>query len=400
MSPRRLRLPRPLTIAQILSSAAGAVPMLIAALRMDPAAFTSFSIITLASVLAVGGSRAALFQPALIFQRTDSASLVPARYMLVVSSLSALAVAAIAISSTGAAPGEATIVGIAGAVPVFYDWVRYRAIGSSRRWAVAAGDGVRLVLVSATALPVVTATPLPFMLVIGVSCAIAAAVVLPQVPLRVGSYPYVRYRSSAAWQTLDFVVGQFIVSVPLLVLAGSGADDLIGGVRLAQTLLGPLNLAFAATTTNIVADGATHVDYRQASTVIARGWRASIRLGILATAVVALLVAVIWFSGWAPAGVERADLLLGLVLVGVSTILTGWSGIHGIVLRVLDHQSAVTLVRIGIAAATTAGFLVGYALGGDEWSLILGFGANAISAPLLFVPVALFHYRRDTREAP
>ena len=73
--------------------------MLIAAVRMDPAAFTSFSIITLASALAVGGSRAALFQPALIFQRTDAQALVPARYMLVVSSLSALAVGAIAISS-------------------------------------------------------------------------------------------------------------------------------------------------------------------------------------------------------------------------------------------------------------------------------------------------------------
>ena len=69
-------------------------------------------------------------------------------------------------------------------------------------------------------------------------------------------------------------------------------------------------------------------------------------------------------------------------------------------LRVLDHQSAVTLVRIGIAVATTAGFLVGFALGGDEWSLVLGFAANAVSAPLLFLPVALFYYRRDTREAP
>ena len=399
MSPRP-RLPRPLTVAQILSSAAGALPMLIAAVRMDPAAFTSFSIITLASALAVGGSRAALFQPALIFQRTDSQSLVPARYMLVVSSLSALAVGAIALTSGGVGAGEAGIIGVAGAVPVFYDWVRYRAIGASRRWAVAAGDAVRVTLVSATALPVLAATPLSFMLAIGVSCAIAAAVVLPQVPRRVGVYPYRSYRSSAAWQTLDFAVGQFIVSVPLFVLAGSGANDLIGGVRLAQTLLGPLNLAFAATTTNIVADGATHAGYRQASAIIARGWRASIRLGLLATAGVAFLVGVIWLSGWAPAGVERADLLLGLVLVGASTILTGWAGIHGIVLRVLDHQSAVTLVRIGIAVATTAGFLVGYALGGDEWSLVLGFGANAISAPLLFVPVALFYYRRDTREAP
>ncbi|WP_349425917.1 hypothetical protein [Microbacterium sp. LWS13-1.2] len=397
---RRSRLPRPLTVAQILSSAAGALPILIAAVRMDPAAFTSFSIITLASALAVGGSRAALFQPALIFQRTDSHALVPARYMLVVSSLSALAVGAIAISSGGVAAGEAAIIGVAGAVPVFYDWVRYRAIGSSRRWAVAAGDAVRVTLVSATALPVLAATPLSFMLAIGVSCAIAAAVVLPQVPLRVGVYPYRSYRSSAAWQTLDFAVGQFIVSVPLFVLAGSGANDLIGGVRLAQTLLGPLNLAFAATTTNIVADGATHIDYRRASAIIARGWRASIRLGLLATAGVAFLVGVVWFSGWAPAGVERADLLLGLVLVGASTILTGWAGIHGIVLRVLDHQSAVTLVRIGIAVATTAGFLIGYVLGGDEWSLVLGFGANAVSAPLLFVPVALFYYRRDTREAP
>jgi hypothetical protein len=399
VSKRGLRLPRPLTIAQILSSAAGALPMVIAAIRMDPAAFTSFSMITLASALAVGGSRAALFQPALIFQRIDSAALVPARYMLVVSAVSVCAVAAVAVGTTGADPGEAAIIGVAGAVPVFYDWVRYRAIGSSHRWAVAAGDAVRLTLVCATALPVVPATSMSFITVVGLSCAVAAAVVLTRVPLRVTAYPYRRYRSSAVWQTLDYVVGQFIVSVPLFLLAGSGADDLIGGVRLAQTLLGPLNLAFAATSTNIVADGATHADYRRASAIIARGWRASMRLGLLAATGVAFLVGIVWFSGWAPNGVERADLLLGLVLVGTSTILSGWSGIHGIVLRVLDHQSAVTFVRIGIAVTTTAGFLIGYARGGDELSLILGFAANGISAPLLFIPVSLFYYRRDTQGA-
>jgi hypothetical protein len=244
----------------------------------------------------------------------------------------------------------------------------------------------------------VAATTMSFMIAIGGSCAVAAALVLTRIPLRVEPYRYRNYRSSAAWQTLDYVVGQFVVSVPLLVLSGSGADDLIGGVRLAQTLLGPLNLAFAATSTNIVADGATHVDYRRASAIIARGWRASARLAILATGGVALLVGVIWLSGWSPRGVGREDLLLGVVLVGISTILTGWAGIHGIVLRVLGHQTAVTAVRVGIAVTTVLGFLIGYALGGADQSLILGFLANAIAAPLLFVPVALFHYRRDMRE--
>ncbi|MDR7187034.1 hypothetical protein J2X85_004100 [Microbacterium trichothecenolyticum] len=393
-------MPRPLTIAQILSSAAGALPMLIAAVRMDPAAFTSFSIVTLASALAVGGSRAALFQPALIYQRIDTASLVPARYMVIASSLSALAVTGVAIAASELDPAEAAVIGIAGAVPVIYDWARYRAIGASRRWTVAIGDGIRLLLVCATALPLLAANTMAFMIAIGVSCAVATGYVLSQSPFRVKPYPYREYRSSALWQTLDFAVGQFVVSVPLIVLGASGTNDLVGGVRLAQTLLGPLNLAFAATATNIVADGATHADYRTASAVIARGWRSSIRLLILSTAVVAVVAPAVWITGWAPRGVERDDLLLGLVLVGASTIMTGWSSVHGVVLRVLHHQSAVTLVRIGIASLTTAGFLIGYAFGGDEWSLILGFGANAIAAPLLFLPVALFYYRRDTREDP
>lgn len=393
MSPRR-RLPAPLTVAQILSSAAGAVPMLIGAVRMDAATFTGFGIVVLVSTLAVGASRAALLQPALLQRRTDPDARVPLWAMLTAAALAAVAAAGIAalvgrVDATGS-----VLIGVASALPVAHDWARYRAIGAGRRWAVALGDGIRLLGVSVTALPFVAPRTTDFVIVMGVASLVAAVVVHVRTPAGPTGYPIRRYGRAAAWQTLDFVVGQFVVSVPLIVLAGAGADRAVGGVRLAQTLLGPLNLAFAATSTNIVADGATDAAYRSAAAVIARGRRAAVRLVMLAGSGVALLLVVVVLTGISTRGVAHADLVLGIVLVGGSTILTGWSGIHGIVLRVLGHQRAVTMARIGIAAVTVVGFIVGDAVGGERLSLILGFGANALAAPACFVPVAAALYRR------
>lgn len=254
---------------------------------------------------------------------------------------------------------------------------------------------MRLLVVLISLLSIVPATVTTFCVVVGAACALAIPVVLWGLPLREAYFGYSAYRSSALWQSIDFVVGQFIVSAPLFVLAGVGAGQLIAGVRLAQTLLGPLNLAFSAATTNLVADGSTSKEFRSATVVIRHGWRASAKLAGLAAGIVALMVTVVQLAPVTLSGVTREDLALGIVLVGGATVFTGWSGIHGIVLRVLGHQSAVTWARIGIAALTSAGFVTGYTIGGERMSLVLGFALNALAAPAIFLPVAMHYYGRD-----
>lgn len=396
MSARRWR-PRPLTVAQILSSAAGALPMVIGAVRMEAHEFAGFSTVILVVTLAVGASRAGLLQPALLQQRADPDSRVTAWAMLAAATLAGAATSTTAVLIAGVGILEAAIIGAAGALPVVHDWSRYRAIGVGSRWAVVVGDGLRLTVVAATALPWFSPRTTEFVVLVGAASAVATAAVIVRARIGRSRYPVLRYRRAAGWQLLDFVVGQFVVSVPIIVLAGTGANLAVGGVRLAQTLLGPLNLAFAATSTNIVADGATDESFRDAAAVISRGRRASMRLLALAGSVVSALLLVVLLTGVSTRGVAHGDLLLGMVLVGGSTIMTGWAGIHGIVLRVLGHQSAVTLARIGIAVVTVGGFVLGYTLGDVRLSLIMGFGGNAAAAPALFLPVAMVLYRRHRR---
>ncbi|MGD7707100.1 hypothetical protein [Microlunatus sp. Y2014] len=394
----RRRVLKPLTLAQVLSSAAGATPMLVAAVRMGPTEFATFAVVVLVATLSVGGARAVLLQPALIQQRVDPAALVPLRYTLVSATVATLAIGATALLSGAPSAGEVAVIGIAGALPVVHDWLRYRGIGTSHRWAVAVGDGVRLVLVLTTLLPVVPATTTAFMVTIGVAAAAGGVAVVVRVPRRVGFAPYRGYRASALWQGTDFVIGQLLVSLPLIVLAALGTGLWVAGARLGQTLVGPLNLVFAATSTNLLADATTTTAYRQARSVISRGWRASIQLALVAAVAVGVLTAVLWLSGFTPQGVSRDSMLLGVVLVGVATMLTGWSGIHAIVLRVLGHQASVTTARLVVAVVTVAAFVVGFLLGGERLSLVLGFGANAVTAPLVLLLVAARLYRKELRE--
>lgn len=386
---------RPLTLAQFLSSAAGALPILVGSARMVPSEFAAFSVVTLASTLTVGAARAAIFQPALIQQRVDGDASVPRRYAGTAALAALLVIAAISHFTVGFGLAESLLVGAFLMLPVAYDWARYRAIGKSRRWAVARGDALRLAVALLALLPVVPPTVTAFCLTVGASCALGIPVVLWRVPLRDPYYPYSSYRRSALWQSVDFLVGQFIVSAPLFVLAGAGAGQLIAGVRLAQTLLGPLNLAFSAATTNLVADGSTSAAFRRSSSVIRQGWRASAKLATMAAGVVAVMASATLLVPLTLSGVSRDDLTLGILLVGGATVFTGWSGIHGIVLRVLGHQAAVTWSRLGLALITTAGFVGGFLVGGERLSLVLGFAMNALAAPTVFLPVAMHYYGRD-----
>jgi hypothetical protein len=372
--------------------------MLAGAARMETAQFAIFSILVLVITLTVGGARAGLLQPALIHLRTNAGALVPLRHALVVVALATICLTAAAILIGGMPPIEAVIVGVSASLPVIYEWCRYRAISTSRRWLVAASDAARLAVVLTTFLPIVPATPLVFLIVIGGGCIVPSAMILLRTRGAKTFAPYREYRVSAGWQTLDFAVGQFVVSAPLIALSGVGADRLIAGVRLSQTLLGPLNLAFSAASTNIIADGATDSAHTRASILISRGWRASWKLACAAVIIVGGLIFLVWATGFSLRGVDHESLLWGIVFVGGATVLTGWAGIHGIVLRVLGHQASVTLVRIGIAVLTLTGFVLGYLNGGGPASIAWGFIANSIAAPLLFVPVALAHYRADTRD--
>ena len=65
-----------------------------------------------------------------------------------------------------------------------------------------------------------------------------------------------------------------------------------------------------------------------------------------------------------------------------------------IVLRLLGHYSIATFGRALLVVVTGVGYALGYAIGGVDWSLILGFVSAAVANPLAFVVPASIVYRR------
>ena len=168
-----------------------------------------------------------------------------------------------------------------------------------------------------------------------------------------------------------------------------------------QSLLGPLNLAFAAATTNLIADGATRPELTAAHSIMSRGILLGRQLMGLSTVLVTAMISFVYVSQLSFRGVTTADLLQGLALVGASLVTSAWAGVRGIVLRLLGWQARVTVARGVTAILTLSMFAVGYYWGGVDVSLITGFITLAVTAPLVLL-VFTRNVRRGARplEAP
>lgn len=392
---------KPLTLSQVFSSAGGALSMLIAAWAMEPASFAKFALLTLVSSMLVGLLRSALLQPALIYRRIDVSAIVPLRYALVGSGVICAATFGMAIYLGFRDTTSLTLLTTSAIFPALYDWMRYKAMSVDSRWIVAQADGLRLALIlgSAASVPIRESS-------VGMQSYISFTMVLPlswlvfRLP-RAGAWaPYRRYSRSAIWQVIDFGFGQTLITLPLLVLGGTVESALIAGVRLAQSILGPLNLMFSAGTTNLIADGATRPELAGSASLIARASTLARLLTLASVASVGILIAFFAFSSLSLRGVDGHAVFFGLLLVGGSLITTGWSGVHAIVIRLLDHQAIVTIGRGVIAVLTVSSFIVGYLSSGTDGSLIAGFSALAVSTPVVFWIVMIPIYRHARSEQP
>lgn len=394
---RRLQtaLSRPLLIAQILASASGAIAMVMAATVMESREFTLFALISLAAMTLVGLIRAILFQPALIEMRHDKNAFIPFRYAIAgaITAGVLLGVAAFVFGASDAA--GIALLAVSGLFPVLHDWLRFRAMGLDRRWQVVVADGLRLVSVLAGPLILmVTTSAVAFQAYLGFSLVLPVAVLLCTMP-RVRSYtPFSAYARAASLQATDFVVGQFTSTLPLMVLGGLGPSALIAGVRFAQTLLGPLNLVYAASTMNLIADGALSEAHGSPGHLIRAGRRLGRMLGGLALGIAPVMAGLAWATSFELRGVDNRALVAGLLIVGFAMLTSGWAGIHATILRIIGHHAVVTLGRTLLVIVSLSAFGLGYAVGGVDASLVAGFVATGIASPLAFVVPASVIFRR------
>jgi hypothetical protein len=386
---------KPLTLAQIFSSAAGAGGMVIAAWAMLPTEFTQFALFTLIGSMVLGLSTSGLFQPALINQRIERNSFVPLRYVAIPASAASFLYLIFALVVGVNNLLDLFLVSGSAAFPVYYNWLRYRAIGFNRRWIVAKADFLRLSLAAAAlAAPKLIADSIALQTYFAATTSLPLLFVAIRLPRISRWVPYHRYRRAAVWQVLDWIFGSSLISLPLLLLGGVSRSPLIGGVRLAQSLLGPLNLAFAAATTNLIADGVTKAELTDVQSLISRGALLGRQLMGLSLVAVTTMISFFYFAQISFRGVATRDLILGLALVGAASITSAWVGVHGVVLRLLGRQARVTVAR-GITAIFTLGtFTAVYYSNGVEASLISGFIVLALTSPLALLCLARGIYRR------
>ena len=386
---------RPLTLSQALASIAGVGALVLAASQMEPREFAQFALFNLAFNLLTGLVRSGLYIPSLIARRRMPTASVPARYVVLAAAGTSLAMLGTIWALGVRDPTALALVAGSAAVPAWYDWLNNRAVSLDRRWDAVWGNLLRVLTVAAAAFsPALRTDSVYLQTYLAASLLVPVAFLLWRLPRVTVWVPYRAYARPAAWQLLDFVLGQSLNTVPLLVLGGAADSRPVAGVRFAQSLLGPLNLAFAAASTNLVADGATRAAYAADRTVIARGTRIGRVLNLLALGLVGLLTTVVWLTGFELKGVDNRSLLLGLALVGVSLTTTGWANVHAVVLRILNQQSRVTLGRALIFVLTATGFVVGFVIAGTTGSLVGGFLSLTIASPLVFLPMASRAYHK------
>jgi hypothetical protein len=392
---------RPLTISQILSSAAGAGAMVIAASAMMPSEFTRFSLFTLIASLLLGLQAAGLLQPALIHQRGRTQSIVPFRYIMVTAPAASVAFLLLAWLLGVQGVSSLAILSFSAAFPLIYDSLRYRAIGLDQRRVVAESDLIRLALtVLALVVPSLPSSSVALQTYLSMSTVLPTLFVSLKLTRVTRTEPFKSYAHAAGWQLLDFAVGQLLMAVPLIFLGTVSRSPLIGGVRLAQSVLGPLNLVFAATTMNLVADGVTRPELATPDSLVRRGTILGRLLGFIALVTIVGTVALLYITGFSLRGVSNTSLLLGVLLVGAWAVGSGWSGVHAVVLRLLGRQARVTLGRALIAGLTLGAFLIGYEVVGVNASLILGFMTVGIASPLVFLTLAARTYRHLPNSLP
>ncbi|MBE7196051.1 MAG: hypothetical protein INR66_26690, partial [Gordonia polyisoprenivorans] len=265
---------QPLLITQMLYSAAGALPVLFAAAAMTPAHFTRFSFLILLVQVVSGAVVTCIFRAAMLHYRTDRTAHIRLRITVSVTVICCAVFAGGAFAFDVHDWRPLLVVSLASGIPIFTEWLRHRAMTLDHRWEVVRADGLRLVVTMLISLSLfISDNPEVYYTLYCLAwfpsiILLAVRVARPEV-----FCPMSRYRHLVAHLLVDFVVGQFMVILPLMVLGGLGNSTYLGGIRLAQTLLGPLNTVFAALTTNLFVDGVTSKSAMANEQVIRSGRR-------------------------------------------------------------------------------------------------------------------------------
>ncbi|GCA99481.1 hypothetical protein [Mycolicibacterium sp. NCC-Tsukiji] len=389
------RAAQPLFLAQVFSSASGALGMVMAASAMLPGQFTTFSLLVLALQFCSGATRSYLFQPALVETRNNPEAHIHVRIALIGALCAGTAfLIAIAVLGIHDRAWLATL-SVATLFPVMTEWLRLRGMALDERRSVANGDAIRLV-VTPLGSPILWFTTDPkvfylFVCLTYVSTVAYLAVRLPRVATHLSPRSF---RRSASSQLADFVLAQLVSTIPLLVLGGMGHSGFIGGIRMAQSLLGPINLVIWASAMNLMADGATQKSHANPSDLIRQARRLAAILALFCLFTIAVVLVALIATDFSFRGADNHSMVIGVLLAGSYLLTAAWTYPDTIVMRLLGHHSTATWGRAGVVLVTAVGYGLGYLVGGPDMSLIFAFIGSAVANLVAFMLPAAIIYRR------
>lgn len=373
-------LKRPMTWSQIVSSLTGMALMTLAARALGAADFATFSLLLLAQVTAVGLLRSSLFQPSLVQQRSDPGYRTP--LLVGAASCGALGIGLSLLAymlDTRLEPPVLMMVVGASAVTFAHDWVRHLLIADGAARMVLATDLVRLVAVTVVGVAWFGELSSAGAFVTGMACAGPALLLGLVARPAAGRGSRLRtIRRLSSWQTLEFTVAQFQTTVPLMVVGALSMSETIGAFRLAQTFIGPVNLFSMALGTNLLADSLRLTD----RTV----WTESQKLARLASAFAALVcvgaVVVAFALGPHLEAVGSVALVGAVLIVGVASVGTSFSGVLMMGLRILRRQRDLAAARVMLVLTVWAAYGAGWLFGAAAGAVSAGYVAAAVASPL------------------
>lgn len=393
LDPLRRLVLHPLLLGQLASSIASAVGFLVLSFRVEPEVIARFSIYNIFGLAAPGALRAGLLIPAMIRLRTDPKAHVPWRYAAAGSGVIATIALMFATVAEGGLSGEGCFFVAATFVATIAEWLRYRWLARSRLWKVAVGDLMRLLFV-----PILFLVPVQSG---AVSQAWLLLIVLPAlawwlVGLRrlTGFTRYREYSSAARAQITEYFILQLNIAAPMLTIGSVSGTSLVAGVRVAQTLFGPLNIVSSASTTNLLAAGAVDEALQGSGSLVRHGSRVANRMFALSLGLTVVGLGVAMWVPWLPSGIDSATLALAVGLVGMQAMSNAWTGIHNVLARFMGGHRAIAAGRLIVVAGAATGYVGGYAVGGPDVSIVAGMTVSAVLGPPVFWLPARRRYRR------
>lgn len=387
------------TISQILFSITSAAQTIVGATILPAGPFATFSILLLLQFTTVGFVRAVVLFPTLVESRYSENRGLPGLALSLAFAASfafQFSFSVLLLSNTR----DALAISVSTIGLLAYDAIRHVAIIRRNLLILVVSDTLRLpaALLALVAIdaehPVAAVTQtMMFSLLPGLallwSCwDLTRLTTLPK-----------QWRAQSISQGGEFVIAQALMVIPLLIVALATQDLRIGSFRLAQSLIGPINLLFSAITVKQLTTTAQGVSDSAAETTraFAQARYYSIRLSLITaglTVAVALSSPVLSLTNEA---IDTVAVQQSVISCGIYSLGGAIAGPYIGALRALRRGNLVLLGRTLMVIVTAAAYLVSTITYGPYVGLLMGAAVAGLMYPVSFNLIGFVYFRSRSR---